>query len=247
MKKLTALLLTCTAFICAAVSCGDKKDDTSSSAKKTETTTTAEATTEAATEAEDETTTEAEKKDEDKTEADDSKSDEKSDDEKKDNGSALTDTEVAADVIAELEAESKKFSEVTVKPDMDAVLGYLYPKALVDALKEAGYSDAMGEEEEGGTLNECKIDNVKELNAEALAGAEKYFSYFAEMLDVEGLSVKAEKGYFYDLTTDIEKGSEQSKETEPLCLVYLKDEGWKVVPVEAGDLLNMEDPMAAME
>lgn len=247
MKKLTALLLTCTAFICAAVSCGDKKDDTSSSAKKAETTTSAVTTTEAATEAEEETTTKAEEKDEDKTEADDSKSDEKSDDEKKDNGSALTDTEVSADIIAELEAESKKFSEVTIKPDMDAVLDYLYPKALVDALKEAGYSDAMGEGAEGGVLNECKIDNVKELNAEALAGAEKYFAYFADMLGVKGLSVKAEKGYFYDLTTDIAMGGEQSKETEPLCLVHLKDEGWKVVPVEAGDLLNVDDPSALID
>ena len=226
MKKLTAMLMTCAMFICAAVSCGDTKEkDKESSSKKSETTTVAE-------------TTEAEETTEEKTALEDGGNggDTKT-------GGGVTDTKVADSDIKEIEGELTKFTEVTFSGDVDGLLLCMYPKSVAESLKESGYADSFAEAsdlaKDSGKLSECKAENVKELNADALVGAEKYFDSIATMFGGSETGSKVEKGYFLGMMVEIEKDGEKESSTEDTCIVYLKDEGWKIVPVTPDDLIDM--------
>ena len=234
MKKLTAILITCAVFICAAASCGDTKEkDTESSSKKSETTTVAE-------------TTEAEETTKEKTTSEDDDDDDDDDDDNGGDtktGGGVTDTKVGDSDIKEIESELTKFAEVTLSGDVDGLLTCMYPKNTVDSLKESGYADSFKEAsdlaKDSGKLSDCKAENVKELNSDALVGAEKYFDSIATMFGSGESELKAEKGYFLGMMVEIEKDGEKESSTEDTCIVYLKDEGWKIVPVTPDDLIDM--------
>ncbi len=229
MKKLTAILFACTMFICAAVSCGDTKEEKASSGSKKETTTVADTTAadvEAATE-------EAADKDDN--------------DDKKDDSAGVTDKEVKGDELKEINDGVRKFAEITLTGEVDGLLKSMYPDSVVEALKNSEFADQFAEASDlmsdSGELKDCKAENVKELSEDALRGAEKYFETVAEMMGVDDIKAEVEKGYYLGMTVDIEKDGVKDGGTEEACFVYLKDEGWKFVPVEPSDLLSLlEEP-----
>ncbi|SHM74389.1 hypothetical protein [Ruminococcus flavefaciens] len=225
MKKLTAILFACTMFICAAVSCGDSKDK-SSNAKESKT----EATTEA------ETTTEA-------------SGESKDDKDDKGDSTGVTSKEVTGDTLKEVDEALRKFAEVTLTGEVDGLLNSMYPSSVVEALKNSQYADTFAEASDlmgdSGKLVDCKAENVKELDETAISGSEKYFESIAQMFGVENFKAEVEKGYFLDMNIQLEKDGVKDGSTEETCLVYLKGDGWKVVPVDPADLVGiMSDPQS---
>jgi hypothetical protein len=222
MKKLTAILLTCTVLLCAAASCGSKKEKSDQAEAKAETTAAAETTSE-------EENTE--------TETDDS-----SNDYEAKRARALTDEKISDDVIKEIETETEKFAEITLKGDVDGLLGCLFPKKIISALKDSGYAetfeDAAALMEGSGELVGCKAENVQALSEEVLRGIEAYYEAFSQQLGVEECKLKAERGYFYSMTVELENDGQKDSSTEDTCIFYFKDEGWKVIPSDPADLID---------
>ena len=235
MKKLTSIILTCAMILCAAASCGDKKDDSKTSEKKSEVTTAADTTAEAETTTEADTTTEAKK--------DDDKSDSKDSNDKKDSG--VTDAEVKADKVKEIEDELKKFAELSFAGDTMGIMKLMYPDSIIEALNNSGYADMFVDADEIAEQNikltECKANDIKELNADALLGAEKYFNSMASMFSVENFTAEVEEGYACDMYIEVEQDGEKEDSTDETCIVRLKDGSWKVVPKAPDALLDMNE------
>ena len=227
MKKLAAILFACTMFICSAVSCGDKNDGEASSDSKTKVTTAAEETT-------------AEKTTE-KTDSDDKDDD---DDEKEDENVGIVDKEASDDVIKEMNAAVTEFTEMTLRGDADELINSMYPKNIADAIINSEFassfedaSDLMGSS--NGKLVESKAEKIKELNADALRGAEKYFESVADMMSVDKSKYEVEKGYYLTMNIDIRRDGVRDGGEEEACFVYIKDDGWKYVPVEPSELVEL--------
>jgi hypothetical protein len=86
---------------------------------------------------------------------------------------------------------------------------------------------------------ESKAEKVKELNADALIGAEKYFESVADMMSVDTGKCKVERGYYLTMNIDIRRDGVRNGGEEEACFVYIKDEGWKYVPVEPSELIEL--------
>lgn len=234
MKKLTAILFACTMFICSAVSCGDKNDGEASSDSKTKVTTAAEETTaEKTTEK-----TDSDNKDDDKDD------DDKNDGEKEDENAGIVDKEASDDVIKEMNAAVTEFAEMTLRGDADELINSMYPKKIADAIINSEFassfedaSDLMGSS--NGKLVESKAEKIKELNADALRGAEKYFESVADMMSVDKSKYEVEKGYYLTMNIDIRRDGVRDGGEEEACFVYIKDEGWKYVPVKPSELIEL--------
>lgn len=236
MKKLAAILFACTMFICAAVSCADKSDSGTSSDSRKEVTTTAEKTTAA-----EETTAE---KATEKSDSDDEETDNGDDDEKKDENVGVTDNEASDEVIEEMDAAVTDFAEMTIRGDAGELISAMYPKAIADALINSEFastfedaSDLMGTS--NGKLIESKAENIKELNADALRGAEMYFESVADMMSIDTPKCKVEKGYYLTMNINLHRDGVRGGGKENACFIYLKEEGWKYVPVEPSELIEL--------
>lgn len=255
MKRLTALLLACMTFVCAAVSCSN--EDKGSGGNKAETTTVAD-------NAKD---TDGEKSDDDK--KDDKKADDKKDDEKKkdsekksdgdkdddDNGGSGSDDGEgeSADVPAEAEAVVKKFAEATLKSDVNTMLSCLYPKAVVDKMNESGdaddFSDAVGDPGENGNLLSVSVSDGKKLSKKAAEGVKRYYSIYSQMLGAND-EYKIVEGYSMKLAMTIEDDGQKEDMNEDIMIVKLEGEDWLLVPMgedELVELVSQEEEITSAE
>lgn len=236
MKKLTALLLACMTFVCAAVSCGDKENDKDKSDKKAETTTVAEDDKADEKKSDDEKSDDAEKKDGEK-KAEDDKDDDSSESVKADDSGAES---VA--VPAEAEELAKKFAEATIKSDIKVMLSCLYPKAVVDKMNESGdaddFSDAVGDPGENGNLLSVSVSDGKKLSKDAADGAKKYYDIYAKMLGADA-EYKIVDGYSMKLAMQVEDDGEKEDMDEEIIAVKLDGEDWLLVPMGEDELVDL--------
>jgi len=230
MKKLAAILFACSMLICAAVSCSDKSDGKNSSDSKNEVTT-----------ADEETTAE---KTTEKADSDDKDDDNGDADEKDDENVGVIDKEASGDVVNEMNTVVTEFAEMTLRGDADELINSMYPQSIADAIINSEFassfedaSDLMGSS--NSKLVESKAEKVKELNADALIGAEKYFESVADMMSVDTAKCKVERGYYLTMNIDIRRDGVRNGGEEEACFVYIKDEGWKYVPVEPSELIEL--------
>ena len=241
MKKLTAILLTCTMLICAAASCGETKEkDKESSSKKSETTTVAETT-----EDKDDEESDDEKKSDDDEKSDDKKSDDKKSDDDKDAGKPASE-----DMISEVNEMIYKFASSMLDKKTDDAIACMYPAELIKAMKEADdyedWADDALEEDDEGKLIEASAQDVKELSQKALSGAANYFNLFMEMEGKEAGNFIVEKGCSFKLDIKSEVNGERDDMNEDACAVYIKGDGWLLIPVgeeELEDMSEEEDPL----
>lgn len=215
MKKLTALLLACMTFVCAAVSCGkeDKKDN------KAETTTAAET-------------------DKDSTDKD-------SDDEKKDDkdSEGSSDKEINKEDQAEAEKVVKKFADATFGGDVEGMLSCLYPSDVVKSMKESGdmddFAEAMGEPDELGKLTEFSTSDCKKLDEKAFESAQQYFTMYAQLMGTEAGDYKVTDGFSMKMKAKVEQDGKTEDFDEDVIVVMLDGEGWMLLPMSEDDLLSM--------
>ncbi|WP_028517210.1 hypothetical protein [Ruminococcus flavefaciens] len=265
MKKLTAILMTCTMLICAAASCGETKEkDKESSSKKSETTTVAETT-----EDKDDEESDDEKKSDDDEKSDDEKKsddDEKSDDEKKSDDDEKSDDKksddkksdddkdagkpASEDMISEVNEMIYKFASSMLDKKTDDAIACMYPAELIKAMKEAddyeNWAEDALEEDDEGKLIEASAQDVKELSQKALSGAANYFNLFMEMEGKEAGNFIVEKGCSFKLDIKSEVNGERDDMNEDACAVYIKGDGWLLIPVgeeELEEMSEVENPL----
>lgn len=228
MKKLTALLLACMTFVCAAVSCGEKDNDKDKSDNKTETTTVA-----------DENKADEEKSDDEKKDSKKDADEDKNDDK---NDSFASDDGESAAAPAEAEAVAKKFAEATLNSEINTMLSCLYPKAVVDKMNESGeaddFSEAVGEPGENGKLLSLSTSDSKKLSKEAAEGVKKYYSIYSQMLGADS-EYKVIEGYSMKLAMKIEDDGETEDMDENIIVVKLEGEDWLLVPMGEDELLEL--------
>lgn len=223
MKKLTALLIACTAFVCAAVSCGDTNEKKNSSEKKSQTTTVAEEeTTEEKTE--EETEEKTEEKTEDETEAETEPAEEASD-----------------EVKEQVEKLVNDYADATNSKDVDSLLKCMLPDEVIDALtaqaEETG-EDLWDLEEEITGIKEVGVENVMSLNSKAIEGATQYFALMAAIMGSETVEFEIEEGYSFDMTLVFDSNGEDLDMSSASCAVRFKDYGWKILPEVDGKTLG---------
>ena len=249
MKKLTAILMTCAMILCAAASCGETKEkDKESSSKKSETTTVAETTEDKDDEKKDD-EKKSDEKDEKKSDDDEKSDDKKSDDDKSDDDKDAG-KPASEDMIAEVNEMIYKFASSMLDKKTDDAIACMYPAELIKAMKEADdyedWADDALEEDDEGKLIEASAQDVKELSQKALSGAANYFNLFMEMEGKEAGNFIVEKGCSFKLDIKSEVNGERDDMNEDACAVYIKGDGWLLIPVGEEELEEMseeEDPL----
>ena len=210
MNKLTALLLACMTFVCAAVSCGDKEKEDS---KSNETTT----------------VSQEEKTDDKKT--DDEKEDDKKEDDKKD-ASGDKDADASQE---EVDKTVKGFLDSTIGNDVESMVTCLYPKSVVDAMKENGdmddFAESLGEETGNGKVLSFETSDYKKLSDEAAKSAQKYFTIYAQLYSDKEEDFKVTDGYTLKLKASYEADGEKEDIDEDVIAVMIDGEGWKLIPM----------------
>jgi hypothetical protein len=220
MKKLTALLLACMTFVCAAVSCGKEENKDN----KTETTTSAET---------------------DKDSADKKSDDDKSDDEKEDDkdSEGSSDENINKEDQAEAEKVVKKFADATFGGDVEAMLSCLYPSDVVKSMKESGdmddFAEAVGDPDELGELKDFSTSDCKKLDEKAFEGAQQYFTMYAQLMGAEAGDYKVTDGFSMKMKAKVEQDGETEDFDEDVIVVKLDGEGWMLLPMSEDDLLSM--------
>ncbi|SHM74377.1 hypothetical protein [Ruminococcus flavefaciens] len=237
MKKLTSVLLVCTMLLCAAASCGSKKEE-----KKAETTASAEATTDAETKsADDEEKSDEKKKDEKK----DGKSDnETTADDKNDGASSEDKDERSGEPASDKEMEEindlvKDFAYTTVENDAEGMLKTMFPEDIVKALMDSGDGEddfTMLEEGQEAKILEYSATDSEKLEDELLDTVKTYYDYYAEEEGVKDADYKIEKGYSFTVDIKSEIDGERDDMHQEACAIYVKGEGWKLLPVSADQL-----------
>lgn len=224
MKKLTALLMACATFVCAAVSCGDKEEKKDSSEKKSQTTTVDEEedTTEEATE------DETEEETEDETESENEKETEPAE-------------EASDEAKEQIEKLVNEYADAMLAKDIDGALKCLFPDEIIDVImaqaEEEG-EDPWDMDEEITDVTEIGIDNVMTLNSKALEGATQYYAFMAAIMGSENVAFEIEEGYSFDMTLVCDSNGEEIDMSAPSCAVLIKDYGWKLLPEVDGASLS---------
>lgn len=236
MKKLTALLLACMTFVCAAVSCGEKDKNKDKSDKKTETTTVAEENKADGEKSDDEKKDGEEEKDSQK-KADEDNGDDDSSNPKADDGD-----EESVPVPAEAEAVASKFVDATMKGDVKVMLSCLYPKAVVNKMNESGeaddFSEAVGTPGENGKLLSLSTSDCKKLSEKAADGVKQYYSIYSQMLGAAA-DYKIVEGYSMKIAMQVEEDSEKEDMDEEVIVVKLEGEDWLLVPMGEDELMEL--------
>ena len=225
MKKLTALLLACMTFVCAAVSCGDKEKDEKKSSETT--------------------TASQEEKTDDKKEKDDEKKedDKKEDDKKEDDKKEASDDKDADASHEEVDNIVKGFLDATISNDVETMVASLYPKSVVDAMKDSGDMDdfaaSIGEETGNGKVLSFETSDYKKLSDKGAECAQQYFTIYAQLYSDSEEDFKVTDGYTLKLNATYEADGEKEDIDENVIAVMIDGEGWKLVPMSEEDLIEM--------
>lgn len=123
---------------------------------------------------------------------------------------------------------------------------------LDDAYKEYKDSDDFDDDkdifEEG--IEDLKDEDIKtkiksvkkgnKLKSKALKGAKLYFKLQAQEYDVDD-DIEVKKGYEFKVKMKIKEDGDTDTRTNRICVVKVKGDGWKVIPVSADSLESRGD------
>lgn len=136
----------------------------------------------------------------------------------------------------------KEFAESSVAGEVETMITCMYPAEMIDGMEKAGIKQEFAEAMSpgvGGELKKFSTDTCKELSSEALEAAKKYFDSFAMGLQIPTGGYKISRGYSLNLNIEIEVSGEASEFTDPVSVVFIEDEGWKLIPASEEYLLGM--------
>lgn len=164
----------------------------------------------------------------------------KSGDEK--SGDNVAQTEAETTISADAEKVLKDFAESSVSGEVDTMLRCMYPEVMIEGIESSGmkqeFAAAMSSGV-GGTLKTFSTDSGKKLSDEAIKSAKQYFDAFAIGLQINGKNYQIKDGYGVNVNIGIEKDGETSEFTDPVTVVLIDGDGWKLIPASEDYLLNM--------
>ncbi len=123
---------------------------------------------------------------------------------------------------------------------------------LDDAYKEYKKSDDFDDakDEHKEEIEDMKDEDIKvkvksvkkgkKLKKAALKGAEAYFEEQAEEYDVDD-DIDVKKGFEYKIKLKYKEDGDSDTVTQKICVVKVKGDGWKVIPMSADYLSFDED------
>lgn len=145
-------------------------------------------------------------------------------------------------VPEEAEKVLKSFAESSVSGEVETMITCMYPAEMIDGMEKAGikqeFAAAMSSGV-GGELKKFSTDTCKKLSGEALEAAKKYFDSFAMGLQIPTNGYQVSDGYSLNVNIEIEVNGEASEFTDPVSVVLIDGEGWKLIPASEEYLLGM--------
>ncbi|MBP5378841.1 MAG: hypothetical protein J6Y64_04800 [Ruminococcus sp.] len=246
MKKLLSTIIICGLLTCSAFSCGNsEKSSKVSDSTPAASDSAKEEKTEKST---DEDTTESKKKDKsDKKEEEKTTESEKKDKDEKNSVISVSDTaslEEAREVV-------KKYVESTFSKDADTLIDLTYPKALKAAMESSGMLEnvlsTLDDVDLDTKLNDFTISDEDEMSEKAIQGAAQYYKSMGSLLGGENTECNITAGYAMTMNTDITYNGESEKSSDPVSVIMIEGEGWKVLPMGEEDLLSLVDMISGLQ
>ena len=148
----------------------------------------------------------------------------------------------SVDIPAEAEKALKEFAESSISGDVDTMLKRMYPENMIDAMEKAGIKQEFAvavSGSVGGKLNGFSIDGCTKLSDEAILKAENYYESFAAGLQTDTATFKINDGYSLNMNIDMELNGESGSFSDPVSVVLIDGDGWKLIPASEQDLLEM--------
>lgn len=136
----------------------------------------------------------------------------------------------------------KKFTKVTMLDD--AYKEYKKDDDFDD--NKDDFKDAMEKlKDEDIKIKLKSVKKGKKLKKDAIKGAEACFEEQAEEYDVDD-DIEVKKGYEYKLKYTAKEDGDKDTKTVKVCVVKVKGNGWKVIPMDAESLegLGAADDLA---
>jgi hypothetical protein len=118
----------------------------------------------------------------------------------------------------------------------------MYPEEMITGMEQSGIKEEFAvamSSGVGGTLKTFSTDSGKKLSDEAIESAQKYFEAFAIGLQIGSKGYQIKDGYGVNVNIGIEKDGETSEFTDPVTVVLVDGEGWKLIPASEEYLLSM--------
>lgn len=133
----------------------------------------------------------------------------------------------------------QKFAEGVITGDGDGMMLCMYPQAIFDALKASGlmndFYNVLGTGS-GGELKKCELSDEVKVSTDACNGAQKYFTNYAEMLDVKGETYTVSDGYYAKMNITTSENGKDEDFSEDITIVKVDGQGWMIIPMTAQDL-----------
>jgi hypothetical protein len=246
MKKALSIIIVCGLLACTAFSCGDSGKSEKNGKKSKSSAVTEEKTTAAeegsTTSEKTESTTEEKTESEEKTTEKESENHEETTEDKK-GGAPAEDTPQ----LREAKDCVKKYIESTLGSDAEVLFGYSYPKETIEYLKSSGkweslagsYASINSEGGDSSKIEDVEISDETVLSEKAIEGAAAYFDSMNSIFGGEPLKCSITSGYCMTLKAKITYAGETMDSSEPVSAVYIKDDGWKVIPMDGEYLESM--------
>ena len=157
-------------------------------------------------------------------------------------GDTVTQTEAETTIPADAEKVLKEFAESSVSGEVDTMLKCMYPEVMIEGIENSGmkqeFAAAMSSGV-GGTLKTFSADSGKKLSDEAIKSAQQYFDAFAIGLQISGNGYQIKDGYGVNVNIGIEKDGETSEFSDPVTVVLIDGDSWKLIPASEEYLLSM--------
>lgn len=137
---------------------------------------------------------------------------------------------------------ANKFAKAgTKKNGGKTVLSLTLPDDVIKDMKDddewkdsiEDYNDTMSDLLEDTKIKVKSVKKGKKLSKKALKGAEVYWE------NIGADDPKAKKGYVFKIKTQKKSDGEKKTETEEICVVKFKGEGWKVIPKSSDSLSSL--------
>lgn len=139
---------------------------------------------------------------------------------------------------------AKKYTKaLTKKNGGKTILTLMYPDEYIDELKDddewkdeiEDWNDNMEDELDDIKIKIKKIEKKDKLSNKELKGAEAYFDYLYDC------DVDVKSGYEFKIKVQKNDDGDKDTTSSEICVVKVKGDGWKVIPVSGKSLKNYDD------
>lgn len=83
-----------------------------------------------------------------------------------------------------------------------------------------------------------KIEKKGKLSNKECKAAEEFFENQADQYDADVDDIDVKKGYEYRVKMQYKEDGDKDTHSEKVCVVKVKGDGWKVIPLDADDLVD---------